>query len=201
MDPETQAVASDGGNSAGSAAGSIASDLAAKHGASQVGGGAAPVGAKRGRRTVAEEAAAWLQNNGLVAVPVASSDNAGGDPVGVPPDGVPVPPGSVVVSPEFAAECAEILLHGLIEWRVASVYRRALRICKDEQLSRDLAAESAPPPGTVGVMSKSLALIVQKHELDVGPEWVLGGAALNWFRLDSKLDRKLKELESASPKA
>lgn len=173
----------------------LAAQLAAKHGSGPA--PAAKPGAavnKGGRRTVAEEAAAFLERNGLVAVP---ADQAGGD---AQPAGIPSPGPQYVVTPEFVRECTETLLEGIKEFRIRNVYLRVQAITKDDALAKELAGQACPPPGTIKVMAVAAAEISQKYNMMAAwsPELLLGVAALVWIKGDLSLNKRLLEIERAA---
>ena len=170
----------------------LAAQLAAKQGA-KVSTPAAKVlpprpGSKGGRLSVADESAAFLAKNGLVAVPAGAGADAGLAPV--------VP--QYVVTPEFVGEVSEKLLQGVEAWRVRQVALRVQTLCGDKALAKEFADSAAAPPGCIATVSKSMMEIARKYPgiLQWAPE-LAGLAALGtWALKDVQIMRKLDELEA-----
>lgn len=179
----------------------LASTLAAKHAAAP---GTAPAPkaplpgkppvlqpGKSGRKSTAEEAAAYLARNGLVAVPAAAAVNPAGDP-----GGVPAVPG-YVVSPEFVATCCETLLKGVEAYRQRAVFLTVRDISGgDAKLAGDYAKDAGAPPGCIEVMGKCAAEIAQKYALlnSWSPEVFLAVAGSTWIAKEASLQKRLTEL-------
>lgn len=150
-------------------------------------------GSKGGRLSVAEESAAFLQKNGLVAVPLDAASSAGV---------APVQPVGYVVTPEFVAEVSEKLLQGVESWRVRQVALRVQTLCGDKSLAKEFADSASAPPGCIATVSKSMMEIARKYPaiLQWAPE-LAGLAALGtWFAKDAQINRKLDELEGRMTK-
>ncbi len=170
----------------------LASSLAAKQGAKPRLSEAKVLpprpGSKGGRLSVAEESAAFLQKNGLVAVPLDAASSAGV---------APVQPIGYVVTPEFVGEVSEKLLQGVESWRVRQVALRVQTLCGDKSLAKEFADSASAPPGCIATVSKSMMEIARKYPaiLQWAPE-LAGLAALGtWFAKDAQINRKLDELE------
>jgi hypothetical protein len=149
-----------------------------------------------GRRTAEEEAAAYLERNGLRAVPLDATGDPGEpqvEPLGGP---APVAP-THVVTPEFVRTCMETLLKGWEAHRQRSVFLKVARLTESKGYAEKLSAEAAAPPGAIEVMSLCAAECSQKYDLlaSCAPEALLCVAALTWLAKDLSLHKRLNELE------
>ena len=161
----------------------VAAQIAAKH--STTGAKSNGKVNKGGRRTVAEEAQAYLRANNLRAVPESAPDQTQAPLVG-----------GYAVDPEFVRNMAKMALEATEAWRQRATYLKATAIGADKELARELAEGNGAPPGAIEVISRSLAEISQKYGWlsQWCPEIAVVVAAGAWFSKDMSTMKRLEAI-------
>lgn len=141
---------------------------------------------------MAEESAAFLQKNGLVAVPIGASADAGI---------APVQP-QYVVTPEFVTEVVEKGLKGIESWDVNQTTFRVQRLCGDRALAKEYGESAAAPPGCIETIAKSMGEVARKYPgiLQWAPELAIVSGLGAWFLKRNQASAKLDELEARQRK-